>query len=133
MLSAEPVWLRVIYEDDAYRFVLRDYGHAQYRPGFFVEDRGRGRRLELLRITTEHARLGRSPSDIDLPVGWDFGRFAGRDYVDMPLQDGFITFPDRITRDAERRLYRLDYQSELNREQSLTTLWIRVSDLERVR
>jgi hypothetical protein len=132
VLQAAPVWLRSIYEDASYRFVYRDFGSAQYVPGMFVEDRKRGRWIQLLQITTEHARLGRSPdfADIPLVVGWDFASLAKQSYVDLPLMSTVLHFPDRISYDPARGVYRLDFSSGLEREVALTTFWLRAADLE---
>jgi hypothetical protein len=133
VLQAAPVWLRSIYEDANYRFVYRDFGSAQYVPGLFVEDRKQRRWIQLLQITTEHARLGRSPdfADIPLAVGWDFAALAKQPYVDLPLTSTVLHFPDRISFDPGRSVYRLDFSSGLEREISLTTFWLRAADLER--
>jgi hypothetical protein len=132
VLRAAPVWLHSIYEDANYRFVGRDFGHAEYVPGLFVEDRKRGRWIQLLQISTEQARLGRSPdfSDIPLSVGWNFAPLAQQFYVDLPLLSTVLHFPDRISYDPNRGVYRLDFNSTLEREVALTTFWVRVGDLE---
>jgi hypothetical protein len=133
VLDAEPKWHVKVYEDASYRFVYRHYGNAEYVPGFFARDLSRNRWLQLKELSTEHARLGRSPdfSDIPLAVGWDFRGLASAEYAQLPLKTGgSIEFPDRVTFDPSTELYRLDCNSQLNRDVSLTSFWVRKADLD---
>jgi len=68
VLDAEPKWHVKVYEDASYRFVYRRYGDAEYAPGFFARDLSRNRWLQLTELSTEHARLGRSPDFGDIPL-----------------------------------------------------------------
>jgi hypothetical protein len=130
-LDAEPKWHVKVYEDASYRFVERHYGNGEYVPGFFACDLSRNRWLQLTELSTEHARLGRSPDDIRLMVGWDFHGLASAEYAQLPLMTGgSIIFPDRITFDPSTELYRLDCNSKLNRDVSLTSFWVRKADLD---
>jgi len=136
VLDAEPKWHVKVYEDTSYRFVFRHYGHAEYVPGFFAYDLSRNRWLQLTELSTENARLGRSPdfNDIPLMVGWDFRRLAGDKYTQLPLMTGgSIIFPDRITFDSTSKIYRFDCNSRLNRDVSLTSFWVRKMDLDDLR
>ncbi len=58
----EPLWHEKIYEDDDYLFVYRDYGKAEYTPNFFVYGKKQHKWIELKKLSTELAKLGRSPS-----------------------------------------------------------------------
>ena|SRR5215510_13274827 len=133
VLDAEPKWHVKVYEDESYRFVYRHYGNAEYVPGFFAFDISRKRWLQLKELSTENARLGRSPdfSDIPLAVGWDFRGLASAKYAQLPLKtSGSIVFPDRVTFDPPSKLYRFDCNSGLNRDVSLTSFWVRKLDLD---
>jgi len=136
VLAQEPKWHREIYHDQFYQFVFRHYGNGEYVPGFFAHDLVRNRWLEITELSMEQARLGRSPdfSDIPLQVGWDFRSLARADYARLPLHTtGSIVFPDRIMFLSAIGLYRLDCNSELNREVSLTSFWVRKTDLDEIR
>jgi hypothetical protein len=136
VLDSEPYWHRLVYEDATYRFVWRDYGNAEYVPGFFAQDLKKNRWLELTTLSTEYAQLGHAPdvNDIPLMVGWDFRPLATMDYAAIPLETGgSIVFPDRITFNRLTGIYRFDCNSALNREESLTSFWVRKADLDALR
>jgi hypothetical protein len=131
-LKAAPKWHIKLYEDEHYRFVFRHYGNAEFVPGFFAYDLKRKRWLEITELTTELARLGRSPdpNEVPLMVGWNFSDLSKSEYTQLPLKTfGSIIFPDRITFDPTTKLYRFDCNSALNREESLTSFWVRQADL----
>ncbi len=72
--SEEPLWHEKIYEDDDYLFVYHDYGKAEYTPNFFVYGRKQRKWIEIKKLSTEHAKLGLSPSSTAktaLQVSWD--------------------------------------------------------------
>ena len=132
VLASSPKWDVEIYRDDAYQFVYRHYGNGEYVPGLFAHDLIRDRWLEITHVSTENARLGRSPDfwDIPLQVSWDFHPLAQQEYARLPLKtSGSIVFPDRITFFSASDIYRLDCNSELNREASLTLFWLRKADM----
>lgn len=130
----QPVtfWHHLTFEDNAYKFVSRDYGPGgKDVPGFFVFSKRRGAWIQISKISTEHARLGRSPQGVHLPVSWDYRRLSGDQYVSMPLNAAsFIIPPDRVVPMRRQGLYRLDYNSDLNVDSSLTWFWVRTADLE---
>jgi PDZ domain-containing protein len=130
--QAPANWRDVIFEDSVYKFVSRDYGNGGAQiPGLFVFSKRRGAWLEVLELSTEHARLGYAPDNIALSVGWDYGQLVNRDYASLPLMtSGSINFPDRIVEVDGAAAYRFDFNSRLDREQSLTSFWVRVEDLE---
>lgn len=99
VLQNTPKWHRKVHDDEAYEMVSRNYGNNEYEPGFFAHDKVRGRWIQITRISTEHARFGRSPdfNDIPLQVSWDFRYLADKKYVALPLRtSGSIVFPDRV-------------------------------------
>jgi len=64
-------------------------------------------------------------------VGWDFRGLASAEYAQLPLKTGgSIIFPDRVIFDPSTELYRLDCNSGLNRDVSLTSFWVRKADLD---
>ncbi|MBA4184177.1 MAG: hypothetical protein H0X49_09215 [Acidobacteria bacterium] len=66
----EPLWHEKIYEDKDYRFVIRDYGQAEYTPNFFVYGKKQRKWIEIKKLSTEHAKFGRfssSAAKADLP------------------------------------------------------------------
>lgn len=129
-VQAPASWHDVIFEDSAYRFVDDAVG-GDGKPitGLFVFSKTRRSWLELIELSTEHARLGRSPdfNDIALQISWDYGELINHNYARLPLMN-FGSGPDRII--ATTGAYRFDFNSRLNREESLTSFWVRVEDLE---
>ncbi len=121
-------WRDVIFEDPVYKFVSRDYGNGGgQRPGLFVFSKTRNAWVEVTELSTEHARLGRSPDNVLLQISWNYGELIHRDYATLPLMSSGGG-PDRII--AMTGVYRFDFNSRVNREESLTSFWVRVEDLE---
>ena len=132
-LKVEPRFHRPIHEDDAYKFVERDYGTDGERatPGFFVYSKRRAAWIQIVALSTEHARLGRSPDDVLLAIGWDYGPMLREPFTSMPLRtSGPVVFPDRIVDSAVQAAYRLDFNSSLDRDVSLTSFWLSKADLD---
>jgi hypothetical protein len=132
---AEPVtfWHDLILEDAEYKFVSRHYGSGgKYVPGFFALSKKRNAWIEITKLSTEHARLGRAPEGPQmLAVSWDYGGLIGTEYVSVPLRPaGFIDSPDRILNIPTEDAYRLDFNSRTDVDYSLTWLWVRKLDLE---
>lgn len=131
----QPVtfWHDLTFEDNEYMLVSRHYGAGgKHVPGFFVYSKSRDAWIQISMISTEHARLGRAPEGVLLPMGWDYGGLINSEYVTLPLRTSFIKSPDRIVAMPRQRLYRLDFHSELEIDYSysLTWLWVRIADLE---
>jgi hypothetical protein len=130
----QPVtfWHDLTFEDNAYMFVSRHYGTGgKHVPGFFAYSKRRGAWIQISKISTEHARLGRSPEGIHLPVSWDHTVLIRHEYVSLPLGgSGVISSPDRVIPMPRQGLYRLDYHSSLKVDDSLTWFWVRAADLE---
>jgi hypothetical protein len=133
-LGTPPRFHRLLYEDEAYKFFARNYGSGgeTATPGLFVYSKARDVWIQILSLSTEHARLGRAPdfNDIPLSVDWDYRGLVNRPFASIPLQPGgSIAFPDRIADFATDRAYRLDFHSNLNRDVSLTWFWLAKADL----
>ena len=127
-----PFWHIKVYEDDDYLFVFRHFGRAEHTPGFFVYGKQQERWVEIKQLSTEHARLGRSPGIDVLPlsVTWDYGHLKEVEYADLPLlTSGSINFPDAITFEAEREAYRLNFNSSAKLEEMLTQFWVLKAEL----
>ena len=68
-IQAPGNWSKVIFEDPVYKFVSRNYGNGGGQiPGLFVLSKTRNAWLEVLELSTEHARLGRAPDFNDIPL-----------------------------------------------------------------
>ena len=130
----EPLWHAKIYEDDNYLFVYRDYGKAEYTPDFFVYGKKRNKWIEIKKLSTEHAKLGRSPSSatkVALQVSWDYSSLKTVNYVNLPLRtSGSINFPDKITYDADTKRYFFNFNSSAKVEEMLTQFWVLKKDLD---
>ena len=127
-----PFWHVKVYEDDDYLFVYRHYGRAQYTPGFFVYGKRQNKWLEIKKLSTEHAKLGRSPNidEVRLSVSWNYSDLQNVEYADLPLRtSGSINFPDKINYDAETQAYFLNFNSSAEREEMLTRFWVLKAEL----
>ena len=128
-----PFWHVKVYEDDDYLFVYRHYGRAEYTPGFFVHGKRQHKWLEIKQLSTEHARLGRSPAidEVPLSVSWNYSPLAKVEYAALPLPtSGSINFPDKIEYDAVTEVYCLNFDSSAEREEMLTQFWVLKAELE---
>lgn len=129
----EPLWHKKIYEDKDYRFVIRDYGQAEYTPNFFVYGKKQHKWIEIKKLSTEHAILGRfssSAAKADLPKNWDDG-LKNIKYIDLPLRiSGSTNFPDKITYNAESEIYCFNFNSSAKLEEMLTQFWVLKKDLD---
>ena len=130
----EPLWHEKIYEDKDYRFVIRDYGQAEYTPNFFVYGKKQHKWIEIKKLSTEHAKLGRSPSSSAKAapqVSRDYSALKTVNYMNLPLRtSGSINFPDKITYDAENKTYCFNFNSTAKLEEMLTQFWVLKKDLD---
>lgn len=130
----EPLWHEKIYEDNDYLFVIRNYGKAEYTPNFFVYGKKRHKWVEIKKLSTEEAKLGRSPSSTEkvaLQVSWDYSALKSVNYVNLPLRtSGSINFPDKITYDSESKTYCFKFNSSSKAEEMLTQFWVLERDLD---
>lgn len=130
----EPLWHKKIYEDDDYLFVYRDYGKAEYTPNFFVYGKKQQKWIEIKKLSTEHAKLGRSPSTTEKVAqqeSWDYSALKSVNYVNLPLRtSGSINFPDKITSNAGKQIYSFNFNSAANLEEMLTQFWVLKKDLD---
>ena len=124
-LKSAPKSLVKIYEDGDFAFHYRRAG-ASDAPGLFVHARKLGRWIEIKRLSTQNAKLGR------LSTGEDVGLVAGKKpYIDMPLKtDKSTSFPSKVKYDAETELYALEFDSWQKKNEHATRFFIDREDLE---
>jgi Domain of unknown function (DUF4377) len=131
----QPKWHHNLYNDGHYRFVFREPEDGEYVPGFFVYHVRKDKWMEIRKISTENAVLGRSPSPKDLikcpiPETWDFSSLRNREYADLPLKTSRLVFiPTLITSEDERTVYRIEFTTQCNLSDMLTRFFIRIEDL----
>jgi hypothetical protein len=125
VLKSAPKSPVKIYEDKDFAFHYRRAG-ASDAPGLFVHARKLGRWIEIKKISTENAKLGR------LSTGEDVGPAAGKKpYVDMPLKtDKSTGFPSKVKYDAETELYALEFDPWQKKNEHVTRFFIDREDLE---
>jgi hypothetical protein len=135
-LDQPPKYHFKVYEDEEYCFLYRHYGNdGKAIPGFFIQQKKLNIWVELKKLSTENAILGRSPSIEDfnrcpISVGWDFKGLKSNEFADLPLRtSGSIMFPDSIVRDAKRQVYILDNPAQCGLGYMLTRFYVRFDEL----
>jgi hypothetical protein len=141
VLERVPEGYRQIYQDRYYQFVVTRNSEGPFVSTFLALDIVQKRWLQITELSTEHARLGKS-FDIPPEDTSDFRALGNFDYAQLPLKvEGRKrlpaaikqVFPDRIRFDSTNELYRMDCNSQLNLPISVTTFWVRKSDLDAIR
>jgi hypothetical protein len=131
-----PLWHEKIYEDDNYLFVYRDFGKAEYTPNLLVYGKKQKKWIEIKKLSTEHAKLGRfqsSTAKANLPKNWDNSSLMNIKYIDLPLRiSGSTNFPDKITYDDNIKTYYLNFNSSSEDKEMLTQFRVLKKDLEQV-
>jgi hypothetical protein len=129
--------MREIHEDADYSFVCRNFGNKQegfHDPGLFVYSKQHGAWMEVKRLSTKGAKLGRDPNidgRIVCSVGWDYRPLAKKAFVDVPLMtSGSVNFPDAIVYDEHKRSYFLLFNSSWKLEAVLSRFKIKKADLD---
>lgn len=132
--NEEPFWHESIYEDDDYLFVYRYFGKAEETPVFFILGKKRNKWIELKKLSTENAKLGRSPSKQENDSGnWDYSSLKTVNYVNLPLRtSGSINFPDQVTYNTDTKAFCLNFNSLANVEEMLTQFWVAKKDLDQL-
>jgi hypothetical protein len=128
-----PVYKEKIFEDKDYFFVVRNSAKRGSVPGLFVHAAKGDRWIEIKKLSTENAKLGRSAESQGSTVNasWDFAELRKQLYVSIPLRTtGDDLLPDKISFDEKSLLYRLEFNSALKQEVSLTDFYITRTDLE---
>jgi hypothetical protein len=133
----------VIYYDEAFLFLARDFGDSRdfggnTKPGLFVHSKEESRWMQILEISTEDGRFGTSNSDdpaakaklMAASAGWNFTQYASMAYLPQPVHAGsFIAFPDRIEYDPGKQRYTVRYQSSWQIPSAETVVYIKRADL----
>jgi hypothetical protein len=133
-LVKSPFWHIRVFEDRNYIFVYRSYGSNSYVPGFFIYGKRKHKWIEIKELSTENAKLGSSPpyDEVVLAVAWNYKNLKKFDYVNVVLRtSGSINLPDKIEYDKVNQAYRLNYNSVINLEKSLTVFWLLRKEIEK--
>ncbi len=129
-----PLWHKMIYEDNDYLFVYRDYGKAEYIPILLVYGKKQKKWIEIKKISTEDAKLGRfasSTAKANLPGNRSYSSLKNIKYVHLPLRiSGSINFPDKITYDDNSKTYYFNFNSSSADKEMLTQFRVLKKDLE---
>ena len=130
-LTADPVLYPKVFdfEDERYRFVRGSYGTDSRTPALLVYSKQRRMWIHIMRLSTEHARLGRTPDGMALSVGWDHQRLINVPSVSV-AESVDLNSPDRAEYVPAQAAYRLDFHSRLNLEAALSSFWLATADLE---
>ncbi len=124
----------IIYEDDNYQFVSRDYGQRGTQiPGLFVFSKKTNKWMEIKKLSTKDAKLGRSPTEREglCQVGWDYSALSQADYATIPLKtSGSIDFPDNIIYKRDKGIFLLQFDSSWGIKAVLTQFIVKKSDLD---
>jgi hypothetical protein len=125
-LKAEPKPAVKLYEDEGFVFTYRSAGGAQSAAGFFVYDKKSGRWIEIKKVSTENAKLGRLSSGDEVRL-----TLEKKQYAELPLKTGkAISFPSKIKYDADTEVYMLEFDSWQKKEGNVTRFLIDRDDLE---
>jgi len=137
--SEDPVGQRkTIYEDSEYVFVARSYGPKGLQiPGLFVFSQKMNKWMEIKMLSTQGAKLGRSPSPEEeriknafCSVGWDYSGLRKAEYATIPLMtSGSLNFLDKILYKADTATYLLQFNSSWNIDAVLTEFIVKKDDL----
>jgi hypothetical protein len=124
-LKTAPKSTVKLYEDQEFVFFYRQSGGKEYAPGFFVYSKKPGRWIEIKKVSTENAKLGR------LPSGDEVRQSVGqKHYAELPLKSGgAVNVPSKIKYDAEAEVYMLEFDPWQKKEEYVTRFWIDKEDL----
>jgi hypothetical protein len=131
---------RTIYEDTDYMFVAMGYGpKGKQIPGLFVFSQKMNKWMEIKKLSTQGAKLGRSPNPEEerkkgafCSVGWDYSRLGKTDYAAIPLMtSGSLNFPDKIRYEGDTATYLLQFNSSWNIDAVLTQFIVKKDDFDK--
>lgn len=139
--ASQPSGLRpMIYQDDDYAFFKRGYGaKGDHVPGLFLFSKKQKKWMKIRKLSTDRAKLGRSPTDEEAAatgkgpcsVGWNYSQIRESDYVTLPLMtSGSVNFPDKIVYDREPLEYLLQFNSSWNIDGVLTQFVVKKKDID---
>lgn len=152
-LKDAPFYHQKIYEDDDYLFAYRHYDRGKYTPGFFAYGKKQKKWIEIKKISTEHAKLGRyipfiltgekdqetgmekavkNPSVPILSVTWDYSSLKNFEYADVPLDPILpIGLPDNIENRKDQKAYLLNFGAVYTIEEMRTRFWALKADIRK--
>jgi hypothetical protein len=125
-LRAAPKSAVKLYEDEDFVFAHRGPGGTQSAAGFFVYGKKSDRWMEIKKVSTENAKLGRlsSGDEVRLTLG-------KKQYAELPLKTGrAVNVPSKIKYDADIEVYMLEFDSWQKKEEYVTRFWVDREDLE---
>jgi hypothetical protein len=123
ILKSPPKSPVQIYEDKDFAFYKPA---AQTAPGFFINNKRLKKWIEVKKLSTESAKLGRLSSGEEVKPAVE-----KKHYVELPLKTGkSISYPGKITYDSEAEVYGLEFDSWQNKKEFVTRFWIDREDLE---
>lgn len=138
---------RIVYYDNSYLFVGRNYGSANHpfgntEPAFFAHSNDFDQWLKIKKITTQKGKFGYGQFSKKLTqeekrklsvlsVDISDRHHVGKDYCDLPLKGGsHISFPDKMILDTIRNEYVLEFKGDWEIEAIKTVLRFRKEDLD---
>jgi hypothetical protein len=125
-LRTAPKLALKLYEDEEFVFYYRPTGARENAPGFFVYGKKQGRWLEIRKVSTENAKLGRLSSGDDVRVS-----VGKKQYAELPLKSGgTANNPSKVKYDAETDVYMLEFDSWQKKEEYVTRFYVDKEDLE---
>jgi hypothetical protein len=124
-LKAAPKSAVKLHEDEDFAFFHRRAGGKESAPGLFVHAKKTGRWVEIKKVTTENAKLGRLSSGDEVAPA-----VGKKQYVELPLKSGAtLNTPGRIKYDAEIEMYTLEFDPWQKKEEHVTRFWVDKEDL----
>jgi hypothetical protein len=124
-LKTAPKSAIKLYEDEEFVFLSRPAVGKESAPGLFVYGKKPGIWIEIKKVSTENAKLGRlsSGEEMRLIVG-------KKQYLELPLKSGAtLNIPSKVKYDADIEVYMLEFDPWQKKDEHLTRLWIDREDL----
>jgi hypothetical protein len=124
-LKTAPKSAVKLYEDEEFVFLYRPSGGKEFAPGLFVYGKKPGIWIEIKKLSTENAKLGRlsSGEEVRLVVG-------KKQYAELPLKTGgTVSIPSKVKYDADIEVYALEFDPWQKKEENVTRFWIDREDL----
>jgi hypothetical protein len=124
-LKTSPKSAVKLYEDEEFVFLYRPAGGKESAPGLFVYGKKPGIWIEIKKVSTENAKLGRlsSGEEVRLVVG-------KKQYVELPLKSGgTVSIPSKVKYDADIEVFMLEFDPWQKKDEYLTRFWIDREDL----
>jgi hypothetical protein len=114
-----------LYEDEEFVFLYRAAGGKEAAPGLFVYGKKPGKWIEIKKVSTENAKLGRlsSGEEVRLILG-------KKQYAELPLKAGAtVNVPSKIKYDTDIEVFMLEFDPWQKKEEYVSRFWIDREDL----